>query len=109
MNNLFPHRIGETLQSWIGIAPKWLRNFYVITGFFFALWMLFFDLNNLTARWQQLDDFERLKEERLYYQAELERLKQERKALRSDNEALEKFAREKYFFRKDGEHVYLID
>ncbi len=108
MKDLLVNEIGGRLKSWLKVAPKWLRNFYVLSGLSFLIWMWLFDVNNLSARFDQLDEFDQLKEEKAYYEQELERLRQERQELRSSNAALEKFAREKYFLRKDGEEVYLF-
>ena len=43
-----------------------------------------------------------------HYQVEVEKVKLQSKALHSDAETLEKFAREKYLMKKDNEDIFVI-
>ena len=54
---------------------------------------------------QKLDD---LKDEKLYYLEKIEEVNNDRQALLSDQQKLEKFARETYRMKKPTEDVYVI-
>jgi cell division protein FtsB len=49
-----------------------------------------------------------LEEEKVYYQEKIEEVKKEKEELFSDNDKLEKFAREKYLMKKPNEDVYIL-
>ncbi|OHX66521.1 FtsB family cell division protein [Flammeovirga pacifica] len=87
---------------------KYFKNFYILTGVVFLVWMLFFDNDNFFKRHAQKNKEQDLKNQELYYQNEIIELESKMKELKSNNEALEKFAREKYLLHKKGEDVYVI-
>lgn len=74
----------------------------------FILWLLFFDKNNLIDQFQRRKDFQKLKEEEAYYAKEIEKARKERDELFTSDKTLEKFAREKYFMKKDNEEVFIM-
>ena len=74
----------------------------------FAIWMLFFDTNSFLTHWELGKDIKKLEDEKEYYTREIEKDKKEIKKL-SDEEGLEKFAREKYYMKKENEEIYLIE
>ncbi|NNL15040.1 MAG: septum formation initiator, partial [Flavobacteriaceae bacterium] len=53
----------------------------------------------------EIDDLENEKD---YYQREIKKDKKEIKKL-SDSDGLEKFAREKYYMKKENEEIYIIE
>jgi len=53
-------------------------------------------------------DKEKLKEEEAYYAKEIEKARKERDELFTSDKTLEKFAREKYFMKKDNEEVFIM-
>jgi cell division protein DivIC len=81
--------------------PKFIRNFYFITGSLFVFWMLFLDTNDLYTQYKLSRQLESLENERKFYKVKIEEVKEERNQLLSDMETLEKFAREKYLMKKD--------
>jgi len=92
---------------WKKVFP-WLRNKYILTLVIFILWMLLFDSSNwidVMAEHRRIRKFEKEKE---YYlekiEADLNRLKE----LQTNNENLEKFAREQYLMKKPDEEIFVI-
>ncbi|HEY9117200.1 MAG TPA: septum formation initiator family protein [Roseivirga sp.] len=88
--------------------PKYLKNYYVLFGLFFVIWMFFVDSNDVVSQVkmaQKLNELESQKE--FYLQKKLEVLK-DREELNTDKELLEKFAREKYMMKKQSEDLYVI-
>ncbi len=76
---------------------------------FFVAWMLFFDQRDVFTDWRQKQELKVLKEKKHYYEQEIAQAKQELSDLQSNPDALEKFARERYKMKKDGEDVFIID
>lgn len=85
-----------------------LKNRYFIAGSFFAVWITFFDDNNLIDRWHFKRQLRELEQKRDYYQQEIEKNKQDLEALMGNKEKLEKFAREKYLMKKEDEEIFVF-
>lgn len=49
-----------------------------------------------------------MEEQKSYYLEKIEEVKKDREELMSDDRLLEKFAREKYFMKKETEDVFII-
>lgn len=88
--------------------PKFTRNFYFLTGSFFLLWILFVDNNDLITQVQLQQKLNSLENEKEYYLEKISDVRQERHELLSNDELLEKFAREKYLMKKESEDLYVI-
>ena len=87
---------------------KFLKNKYVITSFLFVVWMLFFDQNNILDRRKYVKEYKQLLVDKEYY---LQKVMEDRKRLEeleTNDENLEKFAREQYLMKKDDEVIYVI-
>lgn len=84
------------------------RNYYLISGVAFLIWMLFFDSNDIYSQYQLRSKRAELENEKEYYQKKIEEVKADREALLKDQELLEKFAREKYYMKKNNEDVFVI-
>ena len=87
---------------------KWIKNKYVIASIIFLLWVLFIDQNNLVERFQNLREKNRLENEKEYYVEKKSEDAARLKELKTNNENLEKFAREQYYMKKKDEDVYII-
>ena len=88
--------------------PSWLKNKYSITFIVFVLWVAFIDQNNLVTQYQYRSQLELLEKEKAYFSVEILRTKTELEELSTNPKSLEKFAREKYFMRKDNEEVFVF-
>ena len=88
--------------------PPGLRNKYILTIIIFLVWLILFDSNNLISRYREMKELRKLKSDREYY---LKRIEVDRKKLyelKTDNQNLEKFAREQYRMKKADEDLYII-
>lgn len=84
------------------------NSFYVYSSIFFVVWISFFDEANLVKQfslWLKLQD---CNEQLEYFDDELANVKQQEELLLSDMDALEKYGREKYLMKKEGETVFVI-
>ncbi|UXP33987.1 septum formation initiator family protein [Reichenbachiella agarivorans] len=87
---------------------KFTKNFYFIATVVFVVWMLFFDSNDFYSQYQLKAKVEELEDQKVYYEKKIEATEADREALLKDSELLEKFAREKYFMKKDGEDIFVV-
>jgi len=85
-----------------------LKNKYILTGFVFIVWISFFDHYNFFFHAELVEQKEELEKE-------LNRLKKETTKnkifLRNMNndEFMEKYAREHYLMKKEGEDIFMLD
>ncbi|HDO26607.1 MAG TPA: septum formation initiator family protein [Bacteroidetes bacterium] len=87
---------------------KIIFNKYFYTGTAFLIWILFFDQDNFGEQYRLSQTLNDLRNKEEYYQAEIVKNKQKIKLLETDSAYLEKFAREKYYMKKDNEEVFVI-
>ncbi|HSB92312.1 MAG TPA: septum formation initiator family protein [Flavitalea sp.] len=93
----------------LNFIPGWLKNKYFLTAFGFAVWMIFFDQQDLiTTQVKQRNELNSLKASRDYYKQEIEATRLELEQLKSDPAVLEKYAREKYRMKRDNEDVFIV-
>ncbi|WP_462280008.1 FtsB family cell division protein [Salinivirga cyanobacteriivorans] len=87
---------------------KYLANKYVLAFFIFLIWILFLDTNNLIQRFRTISHIHKLEEQKAYYKERIEKDRAKLIELRSNEEQLEKFAREEYLMKKENEDVFVI-
>ena len=87
---------------------KVLLNKYFITIVAFAVWMIFFDSNSLKRQKLLNQQISQINAMKAYYQQEIAKNQQAIHDLRTDQESIEKFAREKYLMKCDSEDVYIV-
>lgn len=75
----------------------------------FSIWMLFFDGNSALFMYKQYNELKDLKAQEEFLIKEIAEMKQQKKDLFSDDDKLERYAREHYFFKKDNEDVFVIE
>jgi cell division protein FtsB len=88
--------------------PSALRNFYVVTGSLFFIWLLLLDSNDLISRFKMTAKVNSLENEREFYLEKISEVEKDRKELLTNKELLEKFAREKYLMKKETEDIFII-
>jgi len=88
--------------------PAAFRNKYFLTILIFLIWLILLDSNNLIARYKELRELNRLRKDREYYLNRIEADKKKLLELKTDNDNLEKFAREQYRMKKADEDLYII-
>jgi cell division protein FtsB len=88
--------------------PPVLRNKYILTLIIFVVWLVLLDSNNLIARYKEIKNLRKLKAEKEYFTRRIEMDKRKLQELRTDNQNLEKFAREQYKMKKPDEDLYIV-
>ena len=86
-----------------------LTNKYLVTSVFFIVWMLFFDQRDYFQLKDRQAELNKLEAKKRYYVKEIEKTQKELEDLQHNPAALEKFAREHYLMKKDGEDIYIIE
>ncbi len=90
-------------------ALKFITNKYVVSILGFIVWMCFFDQRDIFNTIEQKKTLNDLLANKQYYVQEIATAQQELTDLQNNSIALEKFAREKYLMKKDGEDLYIIE
>ncbi len=88
--------------------PSWIRNKYLLAFIAVLVWLLFFDTHNFMQQWRMQRQLKELRIERDFYRQEVLRDSIAIEELKGDPDALERFAREKYLMKREGEDVYIL-
>mgnify|MGYP001322264031 FL=1 len=84
-----------------------LKSPFILIGFLFLLWMLFFDSNSYLKHKRLSNDINQLQKDKQHYKEEIKKDSIALKEL-SSPEGLEKYAREKYHMKNENEEIFLI-
>lgn len=91
-----------------GSIPAILKNKYLIVSIAFLSWMLFFDNNDLVSQVQLRMKLSEYQGQKDYYEQKIREVKKEKQELLTNQQLLEKFAREQYMMKKDDEDLFVI-
>jgi len=96
----------ETKQKkpWLKIVS----NKYLLISLLFGVWMLFLDNYSYMDQRQLNKQIDELQDNKKYYQDEIRKDNQSVKLLKNQDQ-VEKYAREKYYMKKDSEDIYIIE
>lgn len=87
---------------------KILGNRYVIVLVFFTVWMLFLDNTSYMEHRILNKQLDGLEDNKKYYQDEIRKDDENIKLLKNPDQ-IEKYAREKYYMKRDSEDIYIIE
>ncbi|MEM6318437.1 MAG: hypothetical protein AAF960_12265 [Bacteroidota bacterium] len=85
--------------------PAPIRNRYFVVLVFFFAWLIFFDRHNFWTQYQLQQSLNKLKADKAFYEVQIEEVKQEARDIQLNQE---KFARERYYMKKNNEDVFVI-
>lgn len=89
--------------------PGWLKNKYLLTTLVFAVWLLFFDDRDIiTTHFRHRNELKNLEQSRDYYLQQIDATKKELDNLKLNPALMEKYAREKYWMKKDNEDLFIL-
>lgn len=92
----------------MGKFLKYSKNFYFVFTLLFVLWMIFIDSNDFVSQFKLGSKLSQLEKQKVFYQEKKEVIKADREELMSNNDLLEKFARERYLMKRKTEDLYVI-
>ncbi|RRJ92796.1 septum formation initiator family protein [Paenimyroides tangerinum] len=87
---------------------KWMTNRFILVTVFFVTWLFFFDTYAFFDHLKINEEIQKLEENRDYYKDEILKDEQTIKKLHRMEE-VEKYAREKYYMKRENEDIYIID
>jgi len=92
------------------ISPylKWMKNKYKLTIFIFVVWVTFFDTYDFISLVSNKKKLSAIHEDIEFYKKEIKETNAALKDLTTDEESLEKFARETYLMKKNNEEIFVI-
>ena len=97
------------LMSFVKKILPFIMNRYFLVSLGFVVWMLFFDQRDFFLQRERKAALEKLEAAKKYYQDEIADTKKQLENIQSNPAALEKYARERYLLRREGEEVYLFE
>ncbi len=84
-------------------------NVYTLTLLGCLTWMLFFDEKNFFEQRERKRELNVLLQKKAYYESAIEQTRKELNDLQNNPDAIEKFARERYFMKKQGEEIFVVE
>jgi len=90
-------------------AIKILTNKYLLTTVAFFAWTVYFDQNDYLTLQQRQKELNGVKDNIAYLNGEINRMNAEKNDLLSNPVKQEKYARENFRMKHDGEDVYVVD
>lgn len=88
--------------------PSWLKNKYLLTGLFFAVWMFFLDQKDIISAFERRAKLNELQKSEQHLKQLITQSHLELDLLRNNAQSIEKYAREKYLMKKDNEDLFII-
>jgi cell division protein FtsB len=85
-----------------------IANRYIVVLLFFVIWMLFLDNYSYLEHRVLNHEIEEIEDNIDYYKAEIKKDSASIKQLKN-NDRVEKFAREKYYMKRENEDIYIIE
>lgn len=95
-------------KIWDKVLP-WIKNKYILTLIVFLLWLLIFDRSNWFDMVGEIAKIRKLENEKEYYHLKIESDSKKLKELKTNDENLEKFAREQYLMKKPDEDIFIVE
>jgi cell division protein FtsB len=83
------------------------KKFLIITVIF-VVWVMFFDKNSAINQFTYKNSQKKLIKEKEYYKEKIASDSVKLNELTTNNELLEKYAREQYFMHKKNEEIFII-
>jgi cell division protein FtsB len=94
-------------RFWMIIWP-YLKNKYALALAGFIIWITFFSQYNLMDQVKMSKNINQLKQEKEYYIDQIKLDSTRLYELTTNNENLEKFAREQYYMKKANEDIFVV-
>ena len=89
--------------------PAILFNRYFIVSVVFIVWMLFFDQRDYFQQRATAEELKKIQNSTKYYDDEINSTKSQLNNLQSNPTSIEKFGRERYLLKREGEELFLFE
>ena len=84
------------------------KNFYFLFFLCFVLWMTIIDSNGFINRYRLSSKLSELNTQKEFYIKEIDNVSLDKERFESDEELLEKYAREEYLMKKESEDIFYV-
>ena len=84
------------------------KNFYFLFFLCFVLWMTIIDSNGFINRYRLSAKLSELNTQKEFYIEEIDKVSLDKEKFESDEELLEKYAREEYLMIKESEDIFYV-
>ena len=88
--------------------PAFLKDKYFLSLMGFAIWILFFDRNDILTQIERGQELTSLQKSKKYYTEQIAEESKISEELRSNPATIEKYAREKYLMKRENEDLFII-
>jgi cell division protein DivIC len=88
--------------------PAFLKKKYFIASAAFLTIVLFLDKNDFFTRLDRNKELRELEKSKQHYSTQIAAERKELEALKTNPATLEKYAREKYLMKRDGEELFIV-
>jgi cell division protein FtsB len=95
-------------MKFFSYIPSFLKNKFFLSTAFFAIWILFFDKNDILTQIARGNELTSLKKSKEYYSGQIAQERKISEELQSDPATIEKYAREKYLMKRENEELFVI-
>lgn len=86
-----------------------ITNRYLLATIAFVVWMLFFDQRDIFLQKERAKELKKLEDAKAYYNKEIQNTKTQLDNLQTNPRSIEKFARERYLLKREGEEVFVFE
>lgn len=96
------------IAKYINKIPPIFRNVFFLSAIAFLVWMLFLDDNNMMSQYRLYKELKEMEGKKEFFKKESFAATAEYNAIVDNPQYVERFAREKYWMKKDNEDLYII-
>ena len=89
--------------------PSFLKNKYFLAGFFFIIWITFFNMKDLATDFSRRLKLKELQKSEQHLINEIAATRNELGQLKTNAQTIEKYAREKYLMKKENEDLFILN
>ncbi|HNB38679.1 MAG TPA: septum formation initiator family protein [Chitinophagales bacterium] len=82
------------------------KVFYIVVAY--LVYLTFFNQYNLLTQFSLFKELRQLSKEEKFYEKSIVEIKEQQADIFKDRNSIEKFAREKYWMKKDSEEIYIF-
>lgn len=86
-----------------------LKNKYFLASAFFIIWMSFFDPKDWGLLFDRKQKLKELDKSEKHLTLEIADTRKELDLLKTNAQTIEKYAREKYYMKKDNEDLFIVN
>jgi len=96
-------------MKYISSSLTFLKNKYVIAIALFLVWMTFFDERDWGMIMERRHKLRELEKSEKHLSVQIAETRKELEQLKTNAQTIERYAREKYYMKKDNEDLFIVN